>query len=74
MREDIRQKDLQKDYDALDNKKSLGQLTLAQELTGLEKIKAAHKLNAEELADIQERLYSVRKLYDKKTFKRTLVC
>jgi len=58
--DEIRKKDLDAAYDALSQKKAMGELTVQQEIDGLEQIKAAHKLNAAELADIDERLYDTR--------------
>ncbi len=60
VREEIRKRDLDAEYDALDHRKALGQLTVQEEIAQLEAIKAAHQLNAEELADIDERLYDAR--------------
>lgn len=60
VQEEIRKKNLEDAYDALDHKKTLGQLTLQAEIDWLEQIKAAHQLNADELADIDERLYDTR--------------
>lgn len=60
IQEEIRKENLDNAYDALDHKKALNQVTLEDELNLLEQIKEAHQLNAEELADIEERLYDTR--------------
>ncbi len=54
----IREKDLQDAYDALDHQKTLGQVSLAQEIEILNSIRAAHELSGEDLLDWEERLYS----------------
>ena len=59
LNEDIRQKDLDAAYNALDHRKALNHLTLQEEMAMLEAIKVAHALNAEELEDMAEKLYAV---------------
>lgn len=56
-KEALRKKEIQDDYDMLDHKKAMGQLTLEEELAWLLKIKQAHELNAEERREIEEKLY-----------------
>lgn len=56
-KEALRKKEIQDDYDMLDHKKAMGELTLEEELSWLLKIKQAHELNAEERLEIEEKLY-----------------
>lgn len=60
-KEALRQAELDLDYDLMAHRKALGELTLEQELGWLLKIKEAHQLNAEELRDLEEKLYEARK-------------
>lgn len=66
MREEIRSRNLEAEYDDLDHKKALNQITLQDELATLERIKAAHQLTAEDLADLEERLYDTREAIRRK--------
>lgn len=57
-REALRQADLQKDLDVIDHKRALNKMSLQAEITALQKILKAHKLNAEERRDVLEQLYA----------------
>lgn len=52
---------LQKEYDDIDHKKAMGQMTTAQELAQLEKIRKTYKLNAEEKKELDEKIYALKK-------------
>ena len=55
--EEARREAVRADLRQLEHKKTMNQLTVQQEIAALEKIKRAHQLTADELMDIEERLY-----------------
>ena len=57
IQEDIRRKNLENDYADLAHEKAMGRTTLENEIAVLEQIRRNHQLNAEELREIEERLY-----------------
>lgn len=59
-REELRKQNLQADYEAMEHKKALDQLTIQQEISALERIQQAHKLNAEEQRELAEQLHDAR--------------
>lgn len=59
-RERKRQDALNWDLALLNHSKAMGQMNLVEEILTLERIKAAHQLNAEELHQIEEQLYTAR--------------
>ncbi|MDD2649319.1 MAG: hypothetical protein PHU22_11045, partial [Eubacteriales bacterium] len=61
VREKIREEAFNADMDEYEHRKRMGEMTVEQEIECLEKIKAAHELNADELWDMDERLYDLRK-------------
>lgn len=58
--EEARREAVRADLRQLEHKKTMNQLTVQQEIAALEKIKRAHQLTADELMDIDERLYEAR--------------
>lgn len=59
-REELRKQNLQADYDAMEHKKALDQLSIQQEISALERIQQAHKLNADEQREMAEQLHDAR--------------
>lgn len=59
-REDVRQERIDKDYQYLEHQKALNAISLENEIAYLEKMRNTHQLNAEELASIDEKLFSAK--------------
>ena len=59
-REALRQANLRAEYDAIAHEKAMGRMGLDAELQALEQILTAHELSAEELRDLNERLFEAR--------------
>ncbi len=64
--------ELQKQLNLIDHLKRMGQLSTEEEIQGLEKIKASHKLSEKEQQEIEERLYSLRKSLRDESYKSEL--
>ena len=58
--EEARREAVRADLRQLEHKKTMNQLTVQQEIAALLQIKRAHQLTADELMDIEERLYEAR--------------
>lgn len=58
--EEARREAVRADLRQLEHKKTMNQLTVQQEIAALVQIKRAHQLTADELMDIDERLYEAR--------------
>lgn len=65
-------KALDEAYKQLEHKKRLDQMTLESELKTLEQIKAKHVKTADEIMEIEERIYEVRKALGDKTLENAL--
>lgn len=61
IREQVRKEAFDNDMALYNHQKAMGQLTVRQEISALETIKRAHKLTKEEMWDLDERLYNLRK-------------
>lgn len=61
MKENIRKEGLDNELDRLDHLRAMDELTADAEIAALEKIKATHKLTTEEMWDLDEQLYALRK-------------
>lgn len=59
--ERLRKEAIQKDYDLIDHKRHLNQITLEEELDMLEKLRKKHQLNAEEIMEWEEKVYDLKK-------------
>ncbi len=59
-RERLRQENLRADLDAISHEKALGELSLEQELGRLARVRAAHRMTAAEINELEERMYDVR--------------
>jgi hypothetical protein len=60
LREQIRKEALQKDYDLIEHRKSMNDLSAADEIAALEEIKRARQLTAEESMEWDERYYAAK--------------
>ena len=52
---------IRKDYDLIAHKRHMNEITLEMELSMIEKIRRAHKLNAEEIMEWEEKVYDLKK-------------
>lgn len=59
--ERARQEAIQRDYDIIEHKRHMQEITLEEELAMIEKIRTAHRLNAEEIMEWEEKIYDLKK-------------
>ena len=59
--EEARKKALQADYDRLEHRRHLNEISLEEELAGLEEIRRKHRMTAEEIMDWEEKVYDLKK-------------
>lgn len=59
--EEARKKALQADYDRLEHRRHLNEISLEEELAGLEEIRRKHQMTAEEIMAWEEKVYDLKK-------------
>ncbi len=59
--EEARKKALQADYDRIEHRRHLNEISLEEELAGLEEIRRKHRMTAEEIMDWEEKVYDLKK-------------
>lgn len=59
--EEARKEAIRRDYDMIDHKRHMNEITLEEELELLEAIRRNHQLNAEEIMDWEEKVYDLKK-------------
>ena len=59
--EEARKKALQADYDRIEHRRHLNEISLEEELAGLEEIRRKHQMNAEEIMRWEEKVYDLKK-------------
>ena len=59
--EEARKKALQADYDRIEHRRHLNEISLEEELAGLEEIRRKHQMTAEEIMDWEEKVYDLKK-------------
>ena len=59
--EDARKKALQADYDRIEHRRHLNEISLEEELAGLEEIRRKHQMTAEEIMAWEEKVYDLKK-------------
>ena len=59
--EQARKEAIRKDYDLISHKRHMNEITLEMELSMIEKIRQAHKLNAEEIMEWERKVYDLKK-------------
>ncbi len=59
--EEARKEAIQRDYDMIDHKRHMNEITLEEELELLEAIRRNHQLNAEEIMEWEEKVYDLKK-------------
>ena len=59
--EDARKKALQADYDRIEHRRHLNEISLEEELAGLEEIRRKHQMAAEEIMAWEEKVYDLKK-------------
>ncbi|NLO84105.1 MAG: hypothetical protein GX096_01545 [Clostridiales bacterium] len=59
--ERLRKEAIARDYDLISHKRHMNEITLEEELRMLEQIAQAHRLNAEEIMDWEEKVYDLKK-------------
>ncbi|MDD3336794.1 MAG: hypothetical protein PHI98_14990 [Eubacteriales bacterium] len=58
--EEARKEAIQRDYDQIEHKRHMNEITLEEELALIEKIRRAHQLNAEEIMEWEEKVYDLK--------------
>ena len=61
MAEEARKKALQADYDRIEHRRHLYEISLEEELAGLEEIRRKHQMTAEEIMAWEEKVYDLKK-------------
>ena len=59
--EEARKKALQADYDRIEHRRHLNEISLEEELAGLEEIRRKHQMTAEEIMAWEEKVYDLKK-------------
>ncbi len=59
--EEARKKALQADYDRIEHRRHLNEISLEEELAGLEEIRRKHRMTAEEIMAWEEKVYDLKK-------------
>lgn len=59
--EEARKKALQADYDRIEHRRHLNEISLEEELAGLEEIRRKHQMTAEEIMAWEEKVYGLKK-------------
>ncbi len=59
--EEARKKALQADYDRIEHRRHLNEISLEEELAGLEEIRRKHQMTAEEIMRWEEKVYDLKK-------------
>lgn len=59
--EEARKKALQADYDCIEHRRHLNEISLEEELAGLEEIRRKHQMTAEEIMAWEEKVYDLKK-------------
>lgn len=59
--EEARKKALQADYDRIEHRRHLNEISLEEELAGLEEIRRKHQMTAEEIMAWEEKVYDIKK-------------
>ena len=59
--EEARKKALQEDYDRIEHRRHLNEISLEEELAGLEEIRRKHRMTAEEIMSWEEKVYDLKK-------------